>query len=124
MGADVGEPRLDFGDPVRVVRGLRFRQQARAFDVGGEHDVDQAFRAVGRLLRKPPDAPARRQLNAPCSAAMIARDYAEQRGLAAAVAPHQPDPGTGRNARRRLVDQKPAGNADGKVVDVEHGRAL
>ncbi len=69
-----------------------------------------------------------RQRGGSSMSALLGRDVAgddvEQRGLAAAVAAHQPDAGAGRDPRRRLVDQKPAGNADGKVVDVEHGRAL
>ena len=64
MGVDVGEPGLDFGDPVRIVRGLGFAQQRVALEVGLQHDVDQAFGAVGRLLRQAADAPARRNRDA------------------------------------------------------------
>ena len=60
MRADVGEPRLDLGDAMRVGRGLGLGEQRGALGVGGEHDVEQAFRPARRLLRQPPDARARR----------------------------------------------------------------
>ena len=60
MRADIGEPGLDFGDAVRVVRGLRLAEQPCALGVGGEHDVEQRVRAVRRLLGQAADARARR----------------------------------------------------------------
>ena len=44
------EPDLDFGDAVRVGRGLGFREKARALAVRFEHEVDQRRRAARRLL--------------------------------------------------------------------------
>ncbi len=41
--------------------GLRFAQQRVALKIGLQHDVDQAFRAVRRLLREAADAPAWRR---------------------------------------------------------------
>ena len=71
MGADIGEPGLDFGDPVRLGGGLRLGQKLRALAVGREHDLEQAFGAVGRFLREPADAAARRSAApAPCSGAI------------------------------------------------------
>ena len=63
MRADVGKPRLDLGDAVRVVRDFRLGQKRRALAVGLEHDLEQAFRAARRFLRQPADAPARRHLD-------------------------------------------------------------
>ena len=60
MGVDIDQPGLDFGDPVRIVRGVGLAQQRVALEVGLEHDLDQALRAVGRFLRQAADAPARR----------------------------------------------------------------
>src|SRR5260370_181871 len=48
MRADVGEPRLDVGDAVRIVRGFGFGKEAGALDVGLEHDLEQAFRPIRR----------------------------------------------------------------------------
>ena len=79
MRADVGEPRLDLGDAMRIVRGLGLGEQARALGVGGEHDVDQAFRPARRLLREPPDARARRQAD---RAVLDANLAARSRGTA------------------------------------------
>ena len=60
MGVDVDQPGLDFGDPVRIVRGFGFLQQRIALEVGLQHDLDQAFRPVRGFLRETADAPARR----------------------------------------------------------------
>ena len=46
MRADVGEPGLDLGDAMRVVRCFRFRQKRRALAMRLQHDLDQA--APGR----------------------------------------------------------------------------
>ena len=63
-----------------------------------------------------------------CTVAVLGRDFAgdgaEQRGLAGAVAPDQPDARAGRNMRRGAVEQQAAGDADRKIVDDEHGRAI
>ena len=44
-----------------IVRGFGFVEQRVALEIGLQHDVDQAFRAVRRFLRQAADAPARRQ---------------------------------------------------------------
>ena len=124
MRADVGEPRLDLGDAVRVVRGLGLGQQRAALDVGLEHDLEQAFRAVRRFLRQPADAPARRQLDAAVLGRDVAGDHVEQRGLAGAVAADKADAGAGRDAGGGAFEQRAAGNADGEIVDDEHARLL
>ena len=43
--ADVGKPRLNFRDTMRVARGLGFGEQLRSLGVGREHDIDQPLRA-------------------------------------------------------------------------------
>ena len=88
--ADIGEPRLDLGDAVRVMRRFRLGQQCPRCAVGLEHDLEQAFRAVGGFLRQASDAPARRHLDVAVLGRNVAGDHAEQRGLAAAVAADQP----------------------------------
>ena len=59
MRLDVGEPGLDLGDAVRVVRVLGLGDQRRALGVGGEHGVDQAVAASPA-----PPAPRRRSARA------------------------------------------------------------
>ena len=59
MGVNIGEPGLDFGNPMRVGRGFGFRQQTAALAVGGQHDFNQRLRPGRRLLRQATDAFAR-----------------------------------------------------------------
>ena len=92
MGADVGEARLDFRDAMRIARGLGLGEERAALAIGGEHDVDQGLRSVGRLLRQPADARARRPDEPAVLEPDIARDGAEQRALAGAVAADEADP--------------------------------
>ena len=51
----------------------------------------------------------------------LAADGAKQRGLAGAVASDQARFGAGRQRQRGMVEQKPPGNAQRKVVDDQHG---
>ena len=60
MGFNIDEPGLDLRDAVRIVRGFGFAEQGIALQIGLQHDVDEALRAIGRLLRQAADAPARR----------------------------------------------------------------
>ena len=129
MRADVGEPRLDLGDPVRVVRGLGFGEQPRALAVGraarhraGIRDHPALPAPGGRCA----SAPAFRTLAA--LRAEFARDHAEQRGLAAAVAAHEAGARAVWHAHRGAVEQKASGHAHRKIVDRKHaslcGRSL
>ena len=101
--------------------GFGALQQPRALDVGLEHDVDQALGAVGRFLGQAPDAPSRRHLDVAMLGRDVVGDDVEQRALAAAVAADEADSRAVRNPNRGVLDQQPAGNADGKVVDDQHG---
>ena len=121
---DIDQPGLDFGDPVRVVRGIGFAQQRVALEVGLEHDFDQALRAVGRFLGKAAHAPARRDGDAAAFGGELAADGAKQRRFAGAVAADQPDARARRDLHRGVVDQKPPGKADGDVLDGKHARVF
>ena len=55
-----------------IVLGLGLGEEPRALGVGREHDVEQAFGAVRRLLREPADAGARRERDL----AVLGRDLA------------------------------------------------
>ena len=124
MSADIGEPGLDFGDAMRIVRGLGLGQKLAALGMRLEHDFEQTFRAVRRFLRQPADAPARRQFDAAVLGRYVAGDHVEQRGLAGAVAADQADAGAGRDAGGCAFKQRAAGNAYGEVVDDKHARLL
>ncbi len=53
MGLDVGEPRLDFRDLMRIGLGMGALQQRGAFQIGREHEVDELRRPAGRFLLDP-----------------------------------------------------------------------
>ena len=112
MGVDVDKPGLDLGDPVRVVRGLGFAQQRVAFEVGLEHDFDQAFRPVRRFLREAADAPARWNGDGAALGRQLAANGGKQRRFAGAVAADQADARARHDLGRAMIDQKPPGNPD------------
>ena len=91
VGVDVDEAGLDFGDALRVARDLRFGDERCALRVGCEHEVDEAFRAARRFLLDAADAQALGHDDRAALRRKIAADEAEKRGLAGAVAPHEPD---------------------------------
>ena len=121
MCADVREPRLDLGDARGIMLGLGCGQQLRAFCVGGEHDLEQAFGAIGRFLRKSSDAASRREPYLALLGREFTGDDAKQRGLAGAVAAHEADPGTGRQCDRGVLEQPAAADPVGDVAEPEHG---
>ena len=92
--------------------------------IGGEHELDQAFGPVRRLLRQPAEALARAMRHPPVLGGDVADDDMEQGGLAGTVAADQADMGAFGNARRGIVDQKASGNADREVFDDEHSAVL
>ncbi len=55
MRVDIGQPHVDFGNPVRVVRGFGLLEQRRTFLVGAQHHVEHAHLAGRRFLRNGPD---------------------------------------------------------------------
>ena len=121
MRADVGEPLVDVGDAAGIVRRLRLRQQPRALLVGGEHELDQAVGPAGGLLRHLADAGRAGNVDGAVVGRQLAGDQAQQRGLARAVAADEADLVAGGNAHRRLVEEDAAFDAEGEVVDMQHG---
>ncbi len=60
MRVDIGEPRLDLGDLVRVGLCLGCNEEIGALAVAGQYGIDQSFGAAGRFLRDGADlGPAR-----------------------------------------------------------------
>ena len=124
MGVDVDEASLDFGDALRVNRDFRFGVQRLAFNVGREHEVDEAFRPSRRLLLDAADARALGRKDRAALRRKFAANEAEERGLAGAVAPDEPDPRARGQRRAGAVDQQTFAEPIGKAVDVEHGALL
>jgi len=83
--------------------------------------LDQAFRPVRRLLRQAADAGSAPASRSAMLERQLADDGAEQRRLADAVAPDQPDTRAVRNARGGAIEQKPPGNAERNVIQNQHG---
>ena len=117
MRVDVDKPCLDFRDPVGIMGGLGFPQQGVAFDIGLEHNVDQALGAVGCFLCETADAPAWRDGDGAGLRRQLAADRAEQRRFADAVPADEADARARDDLRGAMIDQKPSGNPDRYVGD-------
>ena len=120
MRADIDQPGLDLGDPVRIVRRLGLVQQRIALEIGREHHLDQAFRPVWGFLREAADAPARRDGDGAALGRHIAANRLKQRRLADPVAADKADPRAGHDLHGTLIDQQPSGDPDRDVGDGEH----
>ena len=116
MGADVGKPRLDLRDAMRVGRGLRLGQKRTALAIAGEHEVDQAIRAVGASCGSRPMRSACRPFEAAVLERDIGGDGAEQRRFAGAVAADKADTRAVRYLHGRLLDQQPPGNSQRNIA--------
>ncbi len=112
MGVDIDEPRLDIGDPVRIVGDVGLPQQGIALEVRFQHDFDQAFRPIRGFLRETADAPARRDGDAAALDRQFAADRGKQRRFADPVAADEADAGARHDLRGAMIDQKPSGDAD------------
>jgi len=106
-----------------VGRGFGLCDERGALGVGSKHGVDQAAAIARRLLGDGADPGARQHRDGAAVWGQLAADQPEERGLAAAVAPHHPDPGTRRNLRRGAPEQGLAGNREGEVTQAQHGAA-
>ena len=107
----------------RMAVGFDFRprQKLDTFLVRREHRVEQAHGGGGRFLRHAADAPAGRFCDFAQIGMKLVEDHLQQRGFARPVAAHQPHaPPRGQRSARALYDF-PARNADGDVVDNQHG---
>ena len=112
MGVDVDQPGLDFGDPVRIVGGIGFRQQRVALQIGLQHHLDQAFRPVRGFLGKAADTPARRNADTAGFGRQFAADRGKQRRFADAVAADEADARARHDLGRAVVDEQPSGDPD------------
>ena len=77
MCADVGEPRLDLGNPVRIGGSLRFVQEPHTLGVAVEDDFNQGFGTIRRLLQEATNTGAARQRHLPALGCNLAGDDAE-----------------------------------------------
>ena len=124
MRFDVDEARVDVGDALGIVRGFRFRHQRLALDVGGEHEVDEAFGAGRGFLVDAADARALGDHDRAGLRPELAAENAKERGLAGAVPPDKADMRARGQRSGRVVDQETLAEAIGEGADVQHGRAF
>ncbi len=106
---------------MRVLLGLGALEERRAFDVGLQHHLDQAFGPVRRLLGETAEPPARRDFDLAMLGRDVVGDHVEERALAAAVSADKADAGALRDPYRCLLDEQAAGDAHREVVDDQHG---
>ena len=110
--------------PVRIARGLRLAQQRVAFQVRLQHDVDQGVRPIGSFLRQTADAPARWNRDRSGLGRQITADRMEEGGFPDTVASDKAHAGSRRDLNGAAIDQQPARDPDGDVVEGEHGRVF
>ena len=124
MGVDVGKPRLDLGDALRIGRCLGLDEEARPLDVGFEHEVDQRLRAARRLLFDAAKPSVLRRKDGAALRRKLAADQAEERRLARAVAPDEPDARARRQRDGRVVDEQALAEPVSQAVHMQHGAAF
>ena len=107
MGIDVRKPRVNFGDPVRVFGRLGLGTQRGKLRMRGHHRFKQRLRAARRLLRNMRYGRVFGKVDGAVIGVDLARDQAQQRGLAGAVAADKPNLVPVRNGRRGLLEQRP-----------------
>ena len=120
MGVDVGEPRLNLGDVVRIMRGLGPSQQVGALKVRRQHEVDQRRRTARRLLLDATEPCAGGNGDRAAFRGDFAADQPEQRGLAGAVTADEARAGASREEHPGVVEQQPAAEPVDEIVDREH----
>jgi len=124
MGLNRDQPLVDLGQTVRVVAGLAFQHQRRAFGIGGQHSLERRgipARCFLRDITQP--APARHRHLAGIGLEHPG-DHAHQRGLARAIAPDQANAPARRQLRSRIVNDRPPAKANRNAGKVKHGARL
>ncbi len=104
---DVQKPRVDFADPVRVVRRLRLGAERGQLGMRGEHGFKQRLRPARRLLRNMRDGRVFGKADRAVIRVDLSRDQAQERGFAGAVAAHEAGLVPVRNGRRGVLEQRP-----------------
>ena len=111
---------MNFGDAMRILRGLGLVQQFCTLDVRSQHEIDQLARPARRLLLNAPHFRAPRQGDRTALGGDFARNQPEQRRLARAVAPDETNARALGQLRARAVEQDARAEAVGEVGDDGH----
>jgi hypothetical protein len=112
---------VDVAQLVRIGFCLRDGKQLCAFGIRSEHRVDQIGSAGWRFLGHRTDAPRRRYAGFPQIGMQLIEDQLQQCRFAGAVAADKSHAPTGGQACARALQDFAPGNADGDVVDDQHG---
>ena len=122
-GVDIGKPRLHVRH-ARAVCRLRLRHQRGALGIRLEHGVDQRHVGSRHLLRHAADARARRQGDLAAVKRELPTDQSEERRLAGAVGPDEPDLVPVGNGGGGAVEERMALDGVRQGVDTQHARRL
>ncbi|MEY9789138.1 hypothetical protein ABIE77_003697 [Sinorhizobium fredii] len=120
MGADIGKPRLDVGNPMRVGGDFGLGEKGGAFLVGLQHDLDQRLFRARRLLSHLADPRVLRQGDAASLGGEFADDDPEERRFAGTVAADEARLRARRKRHGCGFDEKTARDAGGKTGDLDH----
>jgi hypothetical protein len=117
---DVGQPCVDFSNPVSVSGVLGLREQCRPLCIGRHHHVERGRGRSRRLLRHAADPGFPVHLDIATFDGKMALDEMEQRSFARAVLADKAGLRAIGQHHGGAVEQKTALDAIGKIVDREH----
>ena len=120
MRVDIRKPDLNFRDAVWIAGVIRLLDQVRAFHIRRKHPFDERVVSAGRLLFDMADPCALGIIDGAVVGVEFPRNEFQERGFAGAVAPDEADLVPSRNSSRCALENRPAVNAKGKLVDVQH----
>ncbi|CUH75098.1 hypothetical protein TRM7557_00221 [Tritonibacter multivorans] len=123
-GVDIGQARLDFGNPSGITGGLGLGHQVCAFCVCRQNCVEDCDLGRRHFLRDTADAGLIGQFNAATLQHQFATDQAEEGGFSGAIAPHNADLMAGGDGGRGMVDQRAAFDGIRDIFDPEHGPSV
>jgi hypothetical protein len=123
MRIDIGQPRINLADPVRVGRGLGLFHQRRALFVGGQHHVQHGFLACRRFLRHRADPRLLVDVDGARIRGDMLLDQVKQRGLAGAVLADETGFHPIGQHQGGVFQQHAALDTIGQVIDTQHGNS-
>jgi hypothetical protein len=121
MRVDIAEALVDGGNAVRISGRLGFRKERSALLILRQHPLDECLRPARRFLRDMADLEPALDRNRAIVGRQIADDELEERGLASAIAPDEPDLVAQRNGAGGARQDRPALDAVSEFIDVQHG---
>jgi|GEM_PF-4982204 len=112
---------MDLSDPHRILTGVSLAHQARALDIGLEHDIQEAGIAGWHFLEYKADAGAPADTDGAIPAAApedIFSYYAQERRLAGPVASDKADFPAVRNLSGCALEKRASVDPERQVIDL------